>query len=230
VPGSLADTIGPGDVVAQSVGASDVGAAPPDLPLFGGSATPAEGDESLLAEFFADLAPSSPGVTAAIAVGSAAALVAGRSIASGGASMAVTNVRLLPCIAMNGVERGVATAAQLVKGSSASAASNGGVAEKVAEGAAVAGSASASLNAQREGSPGRLAALTAPVAQGFDRVVNGPGDEDEDALQDTRLLMQLGMLLGIVYVGFASTWFWATRRHRDLHRRDALPPRSNSER
>jgi hypothetical protein len=32
-----------------------------------------------------------------------------------------------------------------------------------------------------------------------------------DGWTDARILMQLGMLLGLAYVGFLTVWFWATR-------------------
>jgi hypothetical protein len=28
---------------------------------------------------------------------------------------------------------------------------------------------------------------------------------------DSRLVMQIGMLLGVVYLAFLTVWFWATR-------------------
>jgi hypothetical protein len=48
------------------------------------------------------------------------------------------------------------------------------------------------------------------IRDGFARGVRGLGTED-DGTSDTRLLMQLGMLLGTVYLAFLTVWFWATR-------------------
>jgi hypothetical protein len=39
----------------------------------------------------------------------------------------------------------------------------------------------------------------------------GPNGDKDDGASDTRLLMQLGMLLGTVYLAFLTVWFWATR-------------------
>jgi len=36
-------------------------------------------------------------------------------------------------------------------------------------------------------------------------------DEDGDGLRDSRLLAQLGIVLGMVYLAFLTVWFWATR-------------------
>jgi hypothetical protein len=48
-----------------------------------------------------------------------------------------------------------------------------------------------------------------------------------DGLRDSRLMTQIGMLFGFVYLGFLTMWFWATRRREDeragrraLRRRD----------
>jgi uncharacterized protein YoxC len=46
------------------------------------------------------------------------------------------------------------------------------------------------------------------IRDGFLRGVTGSTD---DGATDTRLLMQIGMLLGTVYLAFLTVWFWATR-------------------
>jgi hypothetical protein len=43
-------------------------------------------------------------------------------------------------------------------------------------------------------------------------LTGGPlADRDGETARDGRLLMQMGMLLGMVYVAFLTAWFWATR-------------------
>jgi uncharacterized protein YoxC len=53
--------------------------------------------------------------------------------------------------------------------------------------------------------------FTQGVRDGF----RGPGrpgtGTTDDGTSDTRLLMQIGMLLGTIYLAFLTVWFWATR-------------------
>jgi hypothetical protein len=37
-------------------------------------------------------------------------------------------------------------------------------------------------------------------------------------LQDTRLMLQIGVGLGLLYIGFLVVWFWATRFRPGLQR------------
>jgi hypothetical protein len=46
---------------------------------------------------------------------------------------------------------------------------------------------------------------------GFAQVIAEERHDVGEGLRDSRLMLQLGMLLGFVYVGFLSVWFWATR-------------------
>jgi uncharacterized protein YoxC len=80
--------------------------------------------------------------------------------------------------------------------------------------AAVAGTArlgEASAGAVK-GSAGAVKGITEDAAKdirdGFLRGVTGSAD---DGASDTRLLMQIGMLLGAVYLAFLTVWYWATR-------------------
>ena len=50
-----------------------------------------------------------------------------------------------------------------------------------------------------------------PIRNGFTDVVGDVRDEAEDGLSDSRLMTQIGMLLGFVYLAFLTVWFWATR-------------------
>ena len=52
--------------------------------------------------------------------------------------------------------------------------------------------------------------LAQVVRDGFLRGA-GLHDESDDQASDTRLLMQLGMVLGTIYLAFLTVWFWATR-------------------
>ena len=49
------------------------------------------------------------------------------------------------------------------------------------------------------------------IRDGFEQVVARNGDEDAEGLRDARLLMQIGIVLGTVYLAFLTVWFWATR-------------------
>jgi hypothetical protein len=55
-------------------------------------------------------------------------------------------------------------------------------------------------------------AVAHPIREGFDRAVSRPVfSEDSEGLRDARLLAQLGIVLGTIYVAFLTVWFWATR-------------------
>jgi hypothetical protein len=51
---------------------------------------------------------------------------------------------------------------------------------------------------------------------GFEQAIVDTRDEAEDGLSDSRVMVQIGMLLGFVYLGFLTVWFWATRRGSSL--------------
>ena len=53
--------------------------------------------------------------------------------------------------------------------------------------------------------------LTNPLREGFDQATSKATGEVTDGFSDTRLMVQIGMALGVVYVAFLSVWFWATR-------------------
>jgi hypothetical protein len=108
-----------------------------------------------------------------------------RGVCTANAALVFTNVRLLPCYAS-------ATAQQMT----ASAAAVPSRARTI--GGGIARSAPAVTSSLEK------------VAEGFGRVVV-PSDDDGERLRDTRLLVQIGMVLGLVYAGFLTVWFWATR-------------------
>jgi hypothetical protein len=94
-----------------------------------------------------------------------------------------TNVRLVPCFVSASVQQ------------SASAAT--GIVSKIEAG----GTAVESFGAAAFGS----------IQDGFERTIGRPTAKAGDALTDSRLLVQIGMLLGMVYLAFLTVWFWATR-------------------
>jgi hypothetical protein len=64
-----------------------------------------------------------------------------------------------------------------------------------------------------KGSAGAVKGIAEDVANDIrDGFLRGAtGSADDDGASDTRLLMQIGMLLGTVYLAFLTVWFWATR-------------------
>jgi uncharacterized protein YoxC len=70
----------------------------------------------------------------------------------------------------------------------------------VASGGAVKGSAGAVKGVAED--------IANDIRDGFLRGVSG---SEDDGASDTRLLMQIGMLLGSAYIAFPTVWFWATR-------------------
>ena len=71
--------------------------------------------------------------------------------------------------------------------------------------------ATASDAAERVGDKVRVA-IPSAIADGFDQAVQGRRENDDGSgLADSRLLVQIGMLLGFVYLAFLTVWFWATR-------------------
>jgi hypothetical protein len=77
----------------------------------------------------------------------------------------------------------------------------------------------ASAGAEHVSEPaGRIREAFAAVRDGFAQATGEVGDDVGEGLRDSRLMMQIGMLLGCVYVAFLSIWFWATRL-RGLGRR-----------
>jgi len=53
------------------------------------------------------------------------------------------------------------------------------------------------------------------IREGLERSIRSAGQIGEP-LRDSRLLVQLGMLLGFVYVGFLAVWFYVTRGRTGL--------------
>ncbi len=59
--------------------------------------------------------------------------------------------------------------------------------------------------------PAVIGGMIDSFRDGFEEAIRGVPQEIEDGLSDSRLMTQIGMLLGFVYLGFLTVWFWATR-------------------
>jgi hypothetical protein len=156
-------------------------------------------------------------VTMTIIAFTAPGLVA-PGIGSAGASLqvAATNVRLLPCLMKATLERHaeILRAAMAVPVAAPAAAVSFGSAAAGTGGHLASGAGHLAVEAgQRVGrfaNDGMASALH-DLSEGFGRTLRGTGADGADGLSDSRLMMQIGMLLGFVYVGFLTVWFWATR-------------------
>jgi hypothetical protein len=132
--------------------------------------------------------------------------VMGASAAAGGRGgvrrMAFVNARLVPCLFRAGVARQVeAVSLALSRGGGAGAA-----ALEETHGAQAA-----------EPGQSRAERLLDAVGDGFHDVVDGFAHDgsdggSSDGFKDARLMTQIGMVLGFIYLAFLTVWFWATRR------------------
>jgi hypothetical protein len=187
-------------------------------------ADPLSPTDSALAAI-ADVAPDARIlVSAAVLAMAAAAMVGPRTTGSGAdTSMVFTNVRLLPCVVKEGLARHVEMLTAL-------AGANGGSSGTavVSPGPVGPGSSAAGMLGASAESPSSPAASVRDAFEqalgsfrdGFAQVITEERQEDGEGLRDSRLMLQVGMLLGFVYVGFLSVWFWATRL-RQTDRPDA---------
>jgi hypothetical protein len=122
----------------------------------------------------------------AVGVTALTATVIARNVCSPSASLLFTNVRLLPCYA-------------------------GSVVEHVGHVGRSASQTSPRDSAARELDRIRHVGGRAfdTIAEGFSQAVEG--DRKARGLTDSRLLVQIGIVLGLVYTAFLTLWFWATR-------------------
>jgi hypothetical protein len=197
-------------------------AAGPDAPAVVAPASSPIADDSPLAAI-AEVTPDPRVlVSAAVLAAVAGSLIGARGGPGGGPDMrmAFTNVRLMPCIVKAGLERQIETLSLAIARGGGAPASAGAT----ALGGAVSGGPPASGG---DGDvPARIAAahgvadvipkLFESAREGFDGVVRDAADEATDSLSDARLMTQIGMLFGFVYLGFLTVWFWATRVRRSL--------------
>jgi hypothetical protein len=121
-----------------------------------------------------------------IAVGIGLTTTVAVSIARGFASPAVpvlaTSVRLMPSMAGATIERTGVSAVE--------------VASKLRTDVA-------------DATESAVGAIVHPLRDGFGRAVRPTADSD--SLRDSRLLAQIGIVLGTIYLAFLTVWFWATR-------------------
>jgi hypothetical protein len=147
-----------------------------------------------------------------------------RGAAAVEARMVFTQVRLLPCLVRDTLERGIAPVAGAIRGqgvpplpqltTTAAAAAPITLAQGGVAGAAA-------INPGLDGGAAKVASEIAeeatrafsPFREGFERAIDA-NREVGDVVGDSRLMIQLGMALGWVYVAFLSVWFWATRLRR----------------
>ena len=203
-PGSILDA--PGIVLGPAMG--------PAATSNPGVADPLSPTESALAAI-AEAAPDARIlVSAAVLAMAAAALVGPRAGGSGAdVSMVFTNVRLLPCVVKESLARHV----EMLTGAVTAGGGGNTGAAAVSQAAGV-GSASGTHGASAEGtsSPAERVRDAFEHAlesfrDGFEQAIADEREDIGEGLRDSRLILQIGMLLGFVYVGFLSVWFWVTR-------------------
>jgi hypothetical protein len=135
-------------------------------------------------------------VTGLAAVGAATIV---RGLESPTTSILFTNIRLLPGFVNATIERSEATAMALVPRFGTAADARGILAD-------------ASVIV-RDGIPKPATpsweSILGPTREGFDRVRRGASPVD--TLRDGRLLVQVGVVLGAIYLALLTVWFWATR-------------------
>jgi hypothetical protein len=122
--------------------------------------------------------------------------------------LAFVNARLIPCLVKASVERQLETIA--------SGLSRAGGAAPMAGGTASGGSSAGDVDGTS-----RVQRLFDEVSQGFHDVIDGSMPDvvtDGDGgsgLKDAAFMTRIGIVLGLVYVGVLSIWFWATRRRQE---------------
>jgi hypothetical protein len=210
-PGSILDV--PGIVFGPAAGPSAI----PD-PGLADALSPTDSALAAIAEAAPDVRVL---VSAAVLAMAAAAMVGPRASGSGAdVSMVFTNVRLLPCVVKESLARHVEML-------TAASGANGSGAVAISRSAELLGSSSGTRGASAEGTSstaGRvrdaLETALGSFRDGFEQAIGDERDDVGEAFRDSRLMMQIGMLLGFVYLGFLSVWFWATRV-REASRPDA---------
>jgi hypothetical protein len=144
---------------------------------------------------------------AAVMTFAAASLIGPRAGGSGAdARMAFTNVRLLPCLLKDVAGRQLTAITQGL--APAAAPAYAALSEGAASGSHIVRDATA-VKAEHE--DGFVPHIVSELTEGFARATQDAPGEVADGLSDSRLVVQLGMLFGILYLAFLSVWFWATR-------------------
>jgi hypothetical protein len=209
--GSAAATADPVPAVPDlGLPAAPVGPSVPDAATM----EPLSPVDSALAAI-AEVAPDARVLVSAALLAFAGAALIGPRVGGSGAdlSMAFTNVRLLPCVIKANLERYVSMLAEAVAAQGPAAAAGGSQVSALAESARSAGRAKAHEAATL---PDRVLGVfdsaVGSLRDGFQQTIRDAPEEIEDGLSDSRLMVQIGALLGFVYLGFLTVWFWATRR------------------
>jgi hypothetical protein len=174
------------------------------------SAALAQGQRPSVFEAAAEYSPAVRVLASAAIISSVLGARAAAGGPGGARRLAFINARLMPCLVKASLERQIeAITVALARGGHAAAAFGGaGVHHAGGSGGA---------------DHSRLPRLLEQIGEGFNDVVSGGprelGDGNRpDGLSDSRLLTQIGMLLGFVYLGFLTFWFWATRGRRQEER------------
>jgi hypothetical protein len=144
----------------------------------------------------AEISPAVRVVASAAIVSSVVGASAAAGEKGGMRRLAFVNARLIPCLFKASVEQQLEAISSTL--------SRGGL-----------GGAPANLDASS-----RVQRVLGEVSEGFRDAVDGRPDvvvdgDGGDGIKDSRLMTQVGMLIGLVYVGFLSLWFWVTRRRQD---------------
>jgi hypothetical protein len=167
-------------------------------------------DGHSLTDVMTQLAPDARLVASAAALALASEAIVGARLLGSHADprMAFTNVRLVPCLVKASIGHHMAAftgtrvpAASMGALSGAGSATPAGVQELTRS----------DDDPARGGVRGVIESFTKPLSQGFDEATRKATGEVTDGFSDTRLMVQIGMALGVVYVAFLSVWFWATR-------------------
>jgi hypothetical protein len=225
VDGVAGTVSGPGQAVHDSavLNASDhatagVHPAAAADPLLGASAPQGSGataaamDPSLTAaphdsvlHAVAEISPAARVFVSAAIISSVVGASAAAGEKGGMRRLAFVNARLIPCLVKVSVERQLETIGTALSRAGGAAHMAGGT-----------GSSAGEVRAES-----RVQRLLDDVSQGFHDVVDGSmpdvatDGDGSSGLKDTTLMTRIGIVLGLVYVGFLSIWFWATRRRQE---------------
>jgi hypothetical protein len=202
---------------APSVSAAPVDVAPLDAPPISGAdasalpvAPPGVDSDSVLG-IVTQVGQDTRIVAAAAVMTFAAVAVIGPRAGSSGvdARMAFTNVRLLPCLLKEAAGRQLTA---ITEGLAPAAAPAYAALSDRAAAVGTGGPAIRDMAAVKaEHAVGSVPRIVTELTEGFGRATRQATDEAAHGLSDSRLVVQIGMLLGIVYLTFLSVWFWATR-------------------
>jgi hypothetical protein len=152
----------------------------------------------------AEVSPAARVLVSAAIISSVVGASAAAGEKGGMRRLAFVNAQLIPCLLKASVQQHLETISTALSRTGGHAAATGG--------------ARSAGRGESSASPTRVQRLLDEVAQGFNDVVDGAVPDvvteggGRSALRDARLMTQIGMVFGLVYVGFLTLWFWATRR------------------